>query len=86
MSPVVVRVPSGATAHLEGDDMTKLINALWAVSATTGAVALVGKLGHALGSRSDVAVADDETEALRAALDAADALPVQLAQLRSALL
>jgi hypothetical protein len=82
---VVVRVPSGATASLERDQVARLVDALWAVSATTGAVALVGKLRHALTDRDDVAVADDETRALLVALTTAADLPAPLAGLRDAL-
>jgi hypothetical protein len=85
VNDVVLRVPSGASARLEGDDLLHLIDALWAVSATSGAVALVGKLRHALTSPDDVAVADDEATALRAALDAAPELPAPLGDLRAAL-
>ena len=86
MSGVVVPVPSGASARLERDDLGRLIDALWAVSATTGAVALVGKLRHAQTAEADVAVADDEAAALRAALDGVAELPAPLEHLRDALI
>jgi hypothetical protein len=85
MNDVLLRVPSGASAQLDPDELLRLIDALWAVSATSGAVALVGKLRHALTSRDDVAVADDEATALRAALDGAQELPAPLGDLRDAL-
>jgi hypothetical protein len=85
VNAITLRVPSGARARLDRDELLQLIDALWAVSATSGAVALVGKLRHALTSRGEVAVAADEAVALRAALDTARELPAPLGDLRDAL-
>jgi hypothetical protein len=85
VTAITLRTASGETTRLERDELLRLIDALWAVSATSGAVALVGKLRHALTSRGDVAVADDEAAALRAALDAVRDLPGPLGDLRDAL-
>lgn len=85
MSDVVISLPSGQTAPLAHDDATSLIDALWAVSPMVGAVVLVGKLRHALGSGSEVDVADDtEADAMLAALESARGLTPALEHLQKA--
>jgi hypothetical protein len=83
MTGVLINAPSGAKAVLGGDDVTQLIEALWGVSASTRAVALVGKIRHALGTDGEVAVVDEgEADAVRAALDASVVLTPALEELR----
>lgn len=85
MTGVLINAPSGASTALGRDDAADLMEALWSVSAASGAVALVGKIRHALDGDGEVAVSDDtEADAMRAALDASSGLSPALEALRQA--
>jgi hypothetical protein len=69
VNPVDVHLPSGDTVTLAPEDAVSLIEALWGVSGSSGAVVAVGKIRHALESGAEVLADLDETRAIRAALE-----------------
>lgn len=75
MTSVQLNFPRDEAVTLAADDAHRLIDALWAVSTTAGALAAVGKIRHALVSGSDVVIGDAwEAMAMQAALQGAGPL------------
>jgi hypothetical protein len=65
-----MRLPTGAVVALEWNDAQRLVDALWGVSATQGAVVAIGKIGHRISRRNEaiLQLSNEETLAIRVAL------------------
>jgi hypothetical protein len=82
VSRVQLSFPPDEAVLLGPEDAHRLIDALWAVSTTVGAVATVGKIRHALVAGGDVVVGDAaEATAMQAALEHAGRLTPALERL-----
>jgi hypothetical protein len=84
---VDVRVPLGDVVPLSHDDASRLVDALWEVSATPGAVIAVGKINYELraGDTGTVELTNRESGALRKALARVEKASEGLLALRRAL-
>jgi hypothetical protein len=84
--PLRVSLPSEETVALTRNDAERLVDALWEISATAGAVVAIGKIQHGLSSKSDLALDEGpEARAVRIVLDRADILSPALDELRRAM-
>lgn len=82
---LVALLPRGESVSLGCDDARRLVDALWGVSATRGAVVAIGKIEHGLtkvGAGSPVEMSELEVGAIGAALDAERELSPALTRLR----
>jgi hypothetical protein len=82
---VLVKLPPGDLVFLRRDEARRLVDALWEVSATPGAVIAVGKINHQLrspGVAGTVELTKPESTALREALDRVTEATEGLSELR----
>jgi hypothetical protein len=85
---VFVKLPPGDLVYLQHDEACRLVDALWEVSATPGAVIAVGKLNHQLrtaGADGTVEMTTRESAAVEEALERVAEAADGLSELRQAM-